>query len=314
MFSLSMIFRQAAVDPNDARALLELGRQCVAGGAYAAAIPFYSRYLYIAPEDGAVHKEYARMLSWSEPLARSITEYHRLLESNPEDDAARMEMARLMNRAGWHHAAIQELQGLRKRLPDDPGVRVELVRALAWDGDHEGCTALLIALARKPTVLEPQSLQFLADAAARQALPLEERVFLLAAERVGVATPAMQARLESLAARGAEKPGAAKDGVTPDADFGDFWQLVMSHRRSQYRARIGIGDAWMEQNPDDLASVWETGNMHELLEQNDLALACFKQVAAVSTTPLVWARVRHLQSLIAVDTSTSAPEKSGSKQ
>ena len=303
-----MIFRQAAVDPNDARALLELGRQCVAGGAYAAAIPFYSRYLYIAPEDGAVHKEYARMLSWSEPLARSITEYHRLLESNPEDDAARMEMARLMNRAGWHHAAIQELQGLRKRLPDDPGVRVELVRALAWDGDHEGCTALLIALARKPTVLEPQSLQFLADAAARQALPLEERVFLLAAERVGVATPAMQARLESLAARGAEKPGTVAGAMPPDADFSDFWQLVMNHRRSQYSARIRIGDAWMERNPADLTSTWETGEIHESLEQNNRALACYSKVATVNDPPLVWARVRRLQALMAADSGAPTPE------
>lgn len=304
VFSLSMLFLQDAVDPNDAPALLELGRQCVAGGAYATAAPFFRRYLNIVPEDVATHKEYARILSWNEPITRSIAEYRRLLEGNPEDDAVRMEMARLMNQAGLHDAAVRQLQVLLTRQPEYPGARVELVRALAWNGDNEGCTALLHKLAQKPAVLEPASLQFLADTAARLSRPVEERAFLLEAERVGGATSAMRARLEALTLRVTEKPGAPADVATSDADFDDFWRIIMNHRRSLYRARIRIGDAWMPQNPGDLASAWETGKIHELLQQNERALACYTQVVAVSGTPQVLAHVGRLQALIAAAAST----------
>lgn len=311
VFSLSTIFLQDAVDADDARAQLALGRQCVAGGAYVAAVHFYRRYLTIMPGDTPVRKEYARMLSWGNRPALSIKEYRRCLENDPEDDAVRLEMARLMNRTGNHHQAAQQFRILLNRQPGLPGLRVDLARALAWDGDSEGCVGLLRELAKAPAVVEPESLPFLAESAARLACPVEERVFLSEAAKAGAATPTMQARLEAISLRSSQGAGTPSD--VEDADFDDFWRLVMDQRKALHQERERLGDAWTKQNPVDLASVWETGKTHELLERNDAALACYLQVDAVSSTPLVRARVHRLQSLVAEGTLGAAPRYSESK-
>ncbi len=313
VFSLSIIFLQDAMDPNDARASLALGRQCVAAGAYAVAAPFYRRYLTIVPEDVPTRKEYARLLSWSEPLAPAIAEYRRILERNPGDDPVRLEYARLMNRAGMHFAAAEQLRMLLKSQPKRTGVREELARALAWDGDNAGCIALLRELAKVPTVLEPASLPFLADAAARLACPVEERVFLVEGERVGASTPAMRDRLEVIASRSIGEAPAAAGVAATDANFGDFWRLIMDQRKARHQVRGRIGSLWTKRNPADLASVWETAKTHELLGQNDAALACYTQVAAASSTPFVWAQARRLQALVAAGAAGAASEKTESK-
>jgi thioredoxin-like negative regulator of GroEL len=309
VFSLSIIFLQDAMDPNDARALLALGRQCVSAGAYAVAAPVYRRYLSIVPEDTPTRKEYARLLSWSEPLTPAITEYRRILERNPGDDPVRLELARLMNRVGMHTAAAEQLKKLLKPQPKRPGVREELARALAWDGDNAGCIALLRELAKAPTVLEPESLPFLADVASRLACPVEERVFLVEAERVGVATPAMRVRLEVIASRSIGGGRTSEGVAATDANFGDFWRLIMDQRKTRLQARGRIGSLWSKRNPADLASTWETAKTHELLEQNDAALACYTQVAAASSTPFVWAHVRRLQALVAAGSAGAASGK-----
>ncbi len=313
VFSLAIIFQQDAMDANDARALLALGRQCVSAGAYAVAAPVYRRYLTVMPEDIPTRKEYARLLSWSEPLAPAITEYRRILERNPGDDPVRLELARLMNRAGMHYAAAEQLRMLLKPHPKRPGVREELARALAWDGDNAGCIGVLRELAKEPKILELESLPFLADAAARLACPVEERVFLVEAERVGAATPAMRDRLEAIASRSITGAQTSAGVAATDANFGDFWRLIMDERKARHQARVRIGSLWTKRNPADLASTWETAKTLELLEQNDAALACYNQIATAISTPFAWAQARRLQALVAAGAVGAATGKAESK-
>lgn len=107
-------------DPRDAEARLELARMLRSLNNYSEAARQFSFYLRIVPDDHAVRREYAQILSWQpDTRDQALAETLALIESFPDDESLRIQLLQLRS---WSNLSNQddrrEILAMRLRLED----------------------------------------------------------------------------------------------------------------------------------------------------------------------------------------------------